>query len=51
MQIRELNMYKDSDMKFFKQPLEGCNLERIWQEALEKSNYETRRKAVDEFNR
>ncbi|XP_041353247.1 xanthine dehydrogenase/oxidase-like [Gigantopelta aegis] len=50
-EIRELNMYKDSDMKFFKQPLEGSNLTRIWQEVQEKSNYESRKKTVDEFNR
>ncbi|XP_041353240.1 xanthine dehydrogenase/oxidase-like [Gigantopelta aegis] len=50
-EIRELNMYKDSGVKFFKQPLDGCNLTRIWQEVQEKSNYESRRKTVDEFNR
>ncbi|XP_041353249.1 xanthine dehydrogenase/oxidase-like isoform X2 [Gigantopelta aegis] len=50
-EIRELNMYKENGMKFYKQSIEGCNLTRVWQEVQEKSNYESRRKVVDEFNR
>ncbi|XP_071503432.1 xanthine dehydrogenase/oxidase-like [Diadema antillarum] len=48
--VRELNMYRDGDITPCNQTLTGPNLQRCWDECLQKSNYQTRRRNVDIFN-
>ncbi|XP_071487031.1 xanthine dehydrogenase/oxidase-like [Diadema antillarum] len=49
--VRELNFYKDGDIAMMNQKIENCNIERCWEQCLEKSNFYTRRRNVDIFNR
>ncbi|XP_071486970.1 xanthine dehydrogenase/oxidase-like [Diadema antillarum] len=49
--VRELNFYKDGDIALMNQKIENCNIERCWEQCLEKSNFYTRRRNVDIFNR
>ena len=49
-QIREVNLYKLNDVTYynFKQTL--CPVRACFDEVIEKSDYDTRRKQVEEFN-
>ncbi|XP_072173401.1 xanthine dehydrogenase/oxidase-like [Diadema setosum] len=49
--VRELNFYRDGDVSFMNQKMENCNIKRCWEQCLEKSNFYTRRRNVDFFNR
>lgn len=53
-EIREKNFYhEDSDLKTtpYGQPISAESLHRVWNQALRRSNYDERLKAVDRWNR
>lgn len=50
-QVREINMYKETEQTPYKQKLDPQNLIRCWNECMVKSAYYSRLKAVEEFNR
>nr|DBA27333.1 TPA: hypothetical protein GDO54_011493 [Pyxicephalus adspersus] len=49
--VRKLNMYKEGDLTYFSQKLEGFNVERCWEECLRNSSYQERKAAIEKFNR
>ncbi|XP_029303135.1 LOW QUALITY PROTEIN: aldehyde oxidase 1-like [Cottoperca gobio] len=49
-QIREINMYKGPSMTHYKFEFSPENMLRCWEECKVKSDYSTRRSAVDLFN-
>ncbi|XP_060042807.1 xanthine dehydrogenase/oxidase isoform X2 [Erinaceus europaeus] len=49
--VRRKNMYKEGDLTHFNQKLEGFTVPRCWDECLASSQYQERRKQVDQFNR
>ncbi|KAI6200324.1 Ferredoxin [Aphelenchoides besseyi] len=48
--IRELNLYNEGDCTPFGMHLNQCNIRRCWTECMELSEFENRKKSVDEFN-
>uniref|UniRef100_A0A6J0V358 Xanthine dehydrogenase/oxidase n=1 Tax=Pogona vitticeps TaxID=103695 RepID=A0A6J0V358_9SAUR len=50
-EVRKLNLYNEGDRTHFNQKLEGVTLRRCWDECLKTSDYHSRRKLIDEFNR
>ncbi|XP_071799961.1 xanthine dehydrogenase/oxidase-like [Asterias amurensis] len=50
IKIRELNFYKEGDRTHFGQELKNWNLERCWEQCLTKSDFDNRRRDVDQFN-
>ncbi|RMX48187.1 hypothetical protein pdam_00015397 [Pocillopora damicornis] len=50
-QVRELNFYTEGDLTHVNQELTNCQLQRVWNELVEKCEYEKRRKLVQSFNR
>lgn len=50
-QLREKNFYKVGDYTPYGQQLLYCNLDGVWSSIKKTSNYEARKKAVEEFNR
>ncbi|XP_022782226.1 xanthine dehydrogenase/oxidase-like [Stylophora pistillata] len=50
-QVRELNFYAEGDLTHVNQKLTNCQLQRVWNELVEKCEYEKRRKLVHSFNR
>ncbi|XP_054834578.1 aldehyde oxidase-like isoform X2 [Eublepharis macularius] len=50
-QVREINMYKENGLTPYKQELRPENLLRCWNECMGKSEYRSRRAAVNEFNK
>lgn len=48
--VRKINLYNEGDLTHFDQKLEGFNLKRCWEECLAKSNYHSRRIAIEKFN-
>jgi xanthine dehydrogenase molybdopterin-binding subunit B len=51
LQIASMNLYKEGDKTHFNQPLEHCTLQRCWDECLERADYVSRKKQLEEFNR
>ncbi|XP_031555377.1 xanthine dehydrogenase/oxidase-like [Actinia tenebrosa] len=49
-QVREMNFYKEGDLTHYNQKLTGCNVSRVWNELLEKCDYEKRKHDVEQFN-
>ena len=49
--MRELNFYQEGDLTHFNQALTSCHIQRIWDELIDKSHYEERRRHVESFNR
>ncbi|KAH1185126.1 hypothetical protein KIL84_013067 [Mauremys mutica] len=49
--IREKNMYKGVNLTPFKEELDATNLVKCWKECMEKSEYYSRKTAVEEFNK
>ncbi|XP_063958717.1 xanthine dehydrogenase/oxidase-like isoform X1 [Lytechinus pictus] len=49
--VREMNFYQEGDITPQNQKIEGFMLPRCWDECLTKSNFASRREAVDIFNR
>uniref|UniRef100_A0A8C3S4B4 FAD-binding PCMH-type domain-containing protein n=1 Tax=Chelydra serpentina TaxID=8475 RepID=A0A8C3S4B4_CHESE len=49
--IREINMYKGVNLTPFKEELDATNLVKCWKECMEKSEYYSRKTAVEEFNK
>uniref|UniRef100_A0A8C4WS49 FAD-binding PCMH-type domain-containing protein n=1 Tax=Gopherus evgoodei TaxID=1825980 RepID=A0A8C4WS49_9SAUR len=49
--IREINMYKEVNLTPFKEELDATNLVKCWKECMEKSEYYSRKTAVEEFNK
>ncbi|CAM5147772.1 unnamed protein product [Eretmochelys imbricata] len=49
--IREINMYKGVNLTPFKEELDATNLVKCWKECMEKSDYYSRKTAVEEFNK
>ncbi|KAM7152977.1 aldehyde oxidase 2-like isoform 1-T1 [Macrochelys suwanniensis] len=49
--IREINMYKGANLTPFKEELDATNLVKCWKECMEKSEYYSRKTAVEEFNK
>ncbi|XP_060113080.1 aldehyde oxidase-like [Heteronotia binoei] len=50
-QVREINMYKENGLAPYKQEFKAQNLLRCWNECLEKSAYDARKAAANEFNK
>ena len=50
-QLREINFYKEGDLTHYKQKMENVNIERCWQECMERSRFHHKRRQVDQFNR
>ncbi|XP_048590290.1 xanthine dehydrogenase/oxidase [Nematostella vectensis] len=50
-EVRQLNFYSEGDLTPYNQPLTNCTVQRVWKELIEKSDFEHRRSAVEEFNR
>nr|XP_056708333.1 xanthine dehydrogenase/oxidase [Euleptes europaea] len=50
-EVRKLNMYNEGDLTHFNQKLEGFTLRRCWEECLVNSDYHSRKKLIDEFNK
>ncbi|KAH0622641.1 hypothetical protein JD844_025123 [Phrynosoma platyrhinos] len=50
-EVRKLNLYNEGDLTHFNQKLEGFTLRRCWEECLKNSDYHSRRKLIDEYNR
>ncbi|XP_035686516.1 xanthine dehydrogenase/oxidase-like [Branchiostoma floridae] len=48
--VREINMCKEGDVTHYNMTLEGCQLQRCWEECLKQSDFLTRRRQVDGFN-
>jgi xanthine dehydrogenase/oxidase len=48
--IRERNMYKEGELTPFEQPLEGCNIGRMWREVHEKAEVDRRQAEVSAYN-
>nr|XP_008165070.1 aldehyde oxidase 1 isoform X2 [Chrysemys picta bellii] len=49
--VREINMYKETEQICYIQELDPENLVRCWNECMEKSEYYSRKTAVEEFNK
>ncbi|KAM3857276.1 aldehyde oxidase 6 [Diretmus argenteus] len=49
-QIREINMYRGSSLTHYKFEFDPENLLRCWDECKAKSDYDARRRNVDQFN-
>ena len=45
-----MNFYKEGDLTHYNQKLTRCHLQRVWNELLQKCDYEERGKRVDSFN-
>ncbi|XP_070285048.1 xanthine dehydrogenase/oxidase isoform X1 [Myotis yumanensis] len=50
-EVRRKNMYKEGDLTYFDQKLEGFTLPRCWDECLASSQYHARKSEVDKFNK
>lgn len=51
VELSELNLYKEGDLTHYNMKLVNCAAQRCWTECLEVSNYKSRRKDVDMFNK
>lgn len=49
--VRRKNMYKEGDLTYYDQKLEGFTLPRCWDECLASSEYHARKSEVDKFNK
>lgn len=49
--LREINLYKPNESTHFNQELNDWHVPLMYQQVLEESEYEKRRKAVEEFNK
>uniref|UniRef100_A0A8D2LUU1 Xanthine dehydrogenase/oxidase n=1 Tax=Varanus komodoensis TaxID=61221 RepID=A0A8D2LUU1_VARKO len=50
-EVRKLNLYNEGDLTHFDQKLEGFTVPRCLEECLRNSDYHSRRKLIDEFNK
>ncbi|XP_059516200.1 xanthine dehydrogenase/oxidase isoform X2 [Myotis daubentonii] len=50
-EVRRKNMYKEGDLTYFDQKLEGFTVPRCWDECLASSQYHARKSEVDKFNK
>ncbi|XP_036190852.1 xanthine dehydrogenase/oxidase isoform X4 [Myotis myotis] len=50
-EVRRKNMYKEGDLTYFDQKLEGFTVPRCWDECLASSQYHARKNEVDKFNK
>ncbi|KAK5029883.1 hypothetical protein LTS07_005607 [Exophiala sideris] len=48
--LREINFYKDNETTHYHQALEDWHVPLMWKQIKDSSDYDARRKAVDEFN-
>lgn len=48
--LRQINMYKPNEPTHFKQELKDWYVPLMWKQVLEESQYEQRRKDIEEFN-
>lgn len=52
LQVHEINFHKEGDrLQFYGQKLEFYNLQKVWTQLIEESDFRQRKVAVDEFNR
>ncbi|KAM9038260.1 aldehyde oxidase 4-like isoform 1-T2 [Sarcophilus harrisii] len=49
--VREMNMYKTVNKTAYKEPFNPKPLLKCWKECLEKSSFQSRKIAIEEFNR
>ncbi|XP_070199819.1 xanthine dehydrogenase/oxidase-like [Littorina saxatilis] len=49
--VREINFYKEGDLTHYNQKLDHVTLQGCWEECMERSDFSTRRREVDKFNR
>lgn len=45
-----MNFYKEGDLTHYNQKLTSCHLQRVWNELVQKCDYEERRNRIDSFN-
>ncbi|KAI1715623.1 molybdopterin-binding domain of aldehyde dehydrogenase domain-containing protein [Ditylenchus destructor] len=50
-EIRERNFYQESDCTIFGMHLRQCNIGRCWKECRDTSNYDKRKKLIEEYNK
>nr|AOE43257.1 xanthine dehydrogenase [Acytostelium leptosomum] len=50
-EIRQLNFYKENDYTQYLQLVNNCQLQRVWEETMIKSDYLERQKQVQQFNK
>ncbi|KAL4238443.1 hypothetical protein ACF0H5_003151 [Mactra antiquata] len=50
VKIREVNLYQEGDRTHYGQILKVCQIQRCWDECLQQSDYNRRKKDVDIFN-
>jgi len=48
--VRELNFYTEGQTTHFNQELEDCQIQSVWGQLKERSDFAARRAAVDEYN-
>ncbi|XP_038214849.1 xanthine dehydrogenase [Zerene cesonia] len=51
IEIRKINLYKESDITPYKQTLTHCTLQKCWDECVEKSNLAQRKQEAEKFNK
>ncbi|XP_045474437.1 xanthine dehydrogenase [Harmonia axyridis] len=51
VELSELNLYKEGDLTHYNMKLVNCAVRKCWYECLDSSNYHSRRKDVDLFNK
>ena len=51
LQVRELNLYREGDVTVFRQTMEQCTIRRCWADCMQQSQYHSRKKQVQQFNR
>ena len=49
--LREVNMYKPDEPTHFKQPLKDWYVPLMWQQVLQESEYDRRKREIEEFNK
>ncbi|XP_028415709.1 xanthine dehydrogenase-like [Dendronephthya gigantea] len=50
-EIRQINFYKQGQITYYKQPLEYCNISKIWQDLKESSEFDRRKREIAKFNK
>jgi xanthine dehydrogenase/oxidase len=50
MQVQQINLYNENETTHYGQPIINCNLAKCWTEVIRKSDYEARRKEIEDFN-
>ena len=49
--FKDINLYSEGDVTPYNMVLKDCTLRRCWEELLKNSDYQSRKKTVEEFNK